>query len=248
MTTPKWETLKDINSLFLIVGLVYWVVCSILFFQWLHRTVPLAVRREATLERRSMSDYLPRWCSIVIYAVVSIHVAAWLIVGALQLYSTSKFWGRLVVALVLSALLFVMTKVAVNRRPSAIDRIFGPAYRRAEVRIGFAMQLIPPIGGAVRLYEEIAGAHLVDLNRFLHVGVALVVVSWALRLAVLPRRPADPIGPSPRVRPDWSAADRSDPMNHFSVSFVENTPQALARHVDSRRQLETPRSRLQRDR
>ncbi len=201
VTTPKWEALKDINSLFLIVGLVYGVVCSILFFQWLHRTVPLAVRREATLERRSMSDYLPRWCSIVIYAVVTIHVAAWLIVGALQLYSTSKFWGRLVVALVLPTLLFVMTKVAVNRRPSAIDRIFGPAYRRAEVRIGFAMQLIPPIGGAVRLYEEIAGTHLIDLNRFLHVGVALVVVSWALRFAVLPRRPADPIRSESRRSP-----------------------------------------------
>jgi hypothetical protein len=85
VTTPKWETLKDINSL------------------------------------------------------LSIHVAAWLIVGALHLYSTSKFWGRLIVALVLPALLFVMNKVAVNRRPSAIDRIFGPPYRRAEVRIGFAM-------------------------------------------------------------------------------------------------------------
>jgi hypothetical protein len=65
-----------------------------------------------------------------------------------------------------------------------MDRIFGPTFRVSEVRIGFAMHLLPPPVGLVRLYEQIAGTELVDVNRALHLGVAMIVIAGALRFAM----------------------------------------------------------------
>jgi hypothetical protein len=59
---PMWEALKDLNSLLFVVGLLYLAGCSVLFFRWLHLNVPLAARRQATLERRSLRSHRAgRW-------------------------------------------------------------------------------------------------------------------------------------------------------------------------------------------
>jgi hypothetical protein len=39
---PRWEALRDLNSLFLMVGLAYLAGCSLLFYRWLHANIPLA--------------------------------------------------------------------------------------------------------------------------------------------------------------------------------------------------------------
>jgi hypothetical protein len=201
--TPKWEALKDINSTLLIIGLVYLLVCCGLSLRWLYKYVPLAEHRQATLERRSIDDFVPRWLRIVTYTLVGLHAAAWLTVGVLELYSTPIFWMRLGLVIGISAIFFLMSRLGVRRRPNAMDRIFGPAYRRIEVRYGFLMQLVP-LAGIVRLYEEVTATVAVDVNRALHLAVALTVVLWFVRFALLSESATGP-GGSPAAKFSRSA-------------------------------------------
>ena len=182
--TPKWEVLKDVNSVLLIPGIVLLGVSGILFTRWLNTAVPLAPRRQATLTRRSIDDFVPRWIQRLTYGFVSVVILAWLATGVLQGPVTGEFWGRFVVLAALSPAFEFFVRLAVNRPPYVMDRIFGPKFRASEVRIGFAMHLLPPLVGVVRLYEQVAGTELVDLNRAMHLGVAMIVTAWALRFAM----------------------------------------------------------------
>jgi len=97
---------------------------------------------------------------------------------------TGEFWGRYVALAALSPVVEFFVRLAVNRPPDATDRIFGPPFRLSEVCIGFAMHLLPPPVGLVCLYEQIAGTELVDVNRALHLGVAMIVIAWVLRFGM----------------------------------------------------------------
>jgi hypothetical protein len=152
--------------------------------RWLNRTVPLAPRRQATLTRRSIDDFVPRWMQRVTYGFIGVVLAAWVATAVLQWPVTGEFWGRFVALAALSPVFEFFVRLAVNRPPHAMDRIFGPTFRVSEVRIGFAMHLLPPPVGLVRLYEQIAGTELVDVNRALHLGVAMIVIAGALRFAM----------------------------------------------------------------
>jgi hypothetical protein len=179
---PAWEALKDLNSVLLLPGLLLFFVPALLFQRWLQRTVPLAHRRTATLARRTLDDFVPRSIQLAVYVLVGIVAIAWLFVGVMQLYSSSIFWGRFALLVALTPAFAFFVRLGVNRAPHSLDRLLGPRYRMGEVRYGFAMHLLPPVIGAVRLYEEITNTVLVDINRAMHLGVALIVTVWALRL------------------------------------------------------------------
>ena len=197
---PAWEALKDLNSMLLLPGLLLFFVPALLFQRWLHRTVPLADRRTATLDRRSLDDFVPRWFQLMTYASVGIVLIAWLAVGAAGWYSTPIFWTRFAFLAALTPAFAFFVRLGVNRAPNSLDRVLGPRFRAGEVRYGFAMHLLPPIIGAVRLYEEVTDTALVDINRAMHLGVALIVTVWVLRLAV-----------HSKATPDVSGAERSFP-------------------------------------
>ena len=65
--TPKWEVLKDVNSTLLFPGGIWFAGTGLVFHRWLQKTVPLAERRRATLERRSIDGYVPRWLRMATY-------------------------------------------------------------------------------------------------------------------------------------------------------------------------------------
>ncbi|MDB5350267.1 MAG: hypothetical protein JWN86_1514 [Planctomycetota bacterium] len=203
LQAPKWMVLKDINSTMLIVGLVYFFGCVGMFTRRLRREVPLAERRNATLERRSLDDFVPRWLRVATYTLAGIHLTAWLTVGVLRLYSTPGFWGQFVTLIVFSGVFFFFTRVSVNRPPIAMDRIFGPGYRRGEVRYAFAMEICAPAMFAVRLYQEVAGNAAFDIDRALHLGLVLLIVFGVLRFALHanPRRDLGERAPSLRALP-----------------------------------------------
>jgi hypothetical protein len=69
-----------------------------------------------------------------------------------------------------------------------MDRIFGPGYRRTEVRAAFAAQLLPLPNGIARLYEQVASASSDNLDRFMHLGLVLLVVALAMMLAAWSRQ------------------------------------------------------------
>ena len=182
--TRKWELLKDVNSTLVLPGVVLFGLLCVVFTRRLNTTVPLAARRQATLTRRSIDDFVPRWIRRVVYGFVGAVIVAWLVAAGVQWPATARFWGRFIALAAVNPVLGFFVRLGVNRAPNVMDRLFGPTFRSNEVRFGFAMQLLPPLVGLVRLYEEVMHTELVDLNRAMHLGVATLVTAWVLRFAI----------------------------------------------------------------
>jgi hypothetical protein len=162
------------------------------FFRWLDTNVPLASRRQATLERRSLHDYVPRPLQFAVYAVIVLHLAVWAAAGVAGRYATPAFWGGMAFQCVISGVFLVFVLTAVRRRPGAMDRILGPGYRRTEVRAAFAGQLLPLPNGIARLYEQVAGAPSDNYDRYMHLGLVLLVVALWTTVAAWSRQPGAP--------------------------------------------------------
>ena len=190
--TPEWEALKDLDSALLIAGLIYLAICAGLFYRWLHAHVPLAPRRQATLERRSLHDYVSRMVQYPLYAVIALHLAIWVAVGVGGRHATSAFWGAVVFQFAISGVFLLFMMNAVRRRPGTMDRLFGPSYRRAEVRGAFIVQLLPLLNGVARLSEQVGGASSEQVDRFLHLGLVLLVLAFVVGLAGWPRKSGEP--------------------------------------------------------
>lgn len=190
---PKWEALKDLNSTLFMAGLIYLAACAIVFFLWLDTNVPLSSRRQATLKRRSLHDHVPRSLQFAVYAVIVLHLAAWAVVGVTGRYETASFWGAMAFQFVVSSVFVLLVLTAVRRPPGAVDRIFGAGYRRTEVRAAFAAQLLPLPNGIARLYEQVASTSSSNtLDRLMHLGLVLLVVTLAMTLAAWSRQPGAP--------------------------------------------------------
>jgi hypothetical protein len=193
----RWETLKELNTLLLLPGLVAFTGAGMLFTRWLTSTVPLVERRQATLARRTLNDFVPRWARVAVYAAIALNLAAWLAVAALGWNTTPKFWSRFALVVVMTPIFLVLPRLGVRRPPQAIDRIFGPTFRRAEVRYGHAMSLVLPAVGAFRLYEELAEIVAFDFSRGMHLGLVLCVTVAILRLAQFAKGHSSPDAASP---------------------------------------------------
>ena len=189
---PKWEALKDLNSTLFIAGLIYVAACAVLFFRWLDANVPFSSRRQAKLARRSLHDDVPRPLQYAVCAVIGLHLAVWAAVGVTGRYATPAFWGGVAFQVVVSAVFLLFMLSAVRRRPGAMDRIFGPSYRRTEVRAAFAAQLLPLPNGIARLYGQVASTSFENLDRFMHLGLVLLVVALVMALAAWSRQPGEP--------------------------------------------------------
>jgi hypothetical protein len=186
--TPKWEALKDLNSTLLLPGLLYFVATGALFKRSLRRLVPLAERRRASLEPRTLDDFVPRACQLAAYGVAGSVLVAWLVVGILQLYSSSVFWERFVFLVVLTPAIAFLVRLGVHRRPGTLDRILGPGFRAREIRYGFLAHVMPPAAGAVRLYEEVTATPVMDVLRVLHLVVPAFIALWVFSLSSQTRR------------------------------------------------------------
>jgi hypothetical protein len=197
--TARWEALKDLNSLLLVAGLFGVAVCAVPFSRRLRATVPLTEHRRATLEPRSIDDHVPRAVRLTVYGLVGLHLAAWITIGLSGHYASSAFWGGLLFQFAISGICAWLVVYAVQRRPGARDRIFGPAYRRTEVRAAFGAQLLPLMNGVARLYEQVTGTSSEDLDRLLHLGLVLlitvVIATIASRFRTADQSPGRPRWP-----------------------------------------------------
>ena len=200
-----WMLLWTLSINSMLVGMVLMGGIGIIGWIRLTRMIPVASRRYATLETRSLDDVIPRGVRYAVYALVLVNLLVWTYFGLTGQYTTPRFWARYGILIGLTAAFAAFTRYAVNRRPNAMDRILGPGNRRAEVRFNFACHLLVPIIGAVRLYEEVTGTELVNINRAMFLALALIIIFGLLRtihLTPAPRRPA----PLPRDTHDYSQA------------------------------------------
>jgi hypothetical protein len=193
----KWEVLKDVNSTFFILGLLGWGVCSLLWFRWLGTHVPPAETRRATLKQRLVSDYLALPWRIAVEALTLLHLGVWIVIGALGLAGGAKFWGSFAFFVGMSAFFAVFANLSPRRRPGYLDRVFGEAYRRVEIRLAYFMRLWPVITGAIVMTEQMTGA---DLDR----AAQLLVVSFVCVMALMLLR-LRPVAPSPGTTPGYGA-------------------------------------------
>jgi hypothetical protein len=194
---PKWEVLKDLNSTLVIVGFLCWGVCSLLWFRWLGTHVPPAETRRATLKPRRVSDYLALPWRIAVDALTVLHLGAWIVIGALGLAGGAKFWGSFAFFVGMSAFFAVFANLSPRRRPGYLDRVFGEAYRRVEIRVAYLMRVWPVVTGAIVMTELMTGA---ELDRAAH----LLIVSFVCVMALMVLR-LRPVAPSPGTTPGYGA-------------------------------------------
>jgi len=180
---PKWEVLKDVNSAMFISGLLCYFACLGVALRRIRDEVPLAQRRHASLQPRSVGHFIPRWVRAGTYTVVAVHLAAWMVVGTLGLYPVPGFWVRFMAPIGYSAIFIVIARAMVMWRPS---RLSNAAERRWGVRFAFAALVYVQVRFAIQLYGEIAGAPL-GMDRLLHLGVVLCVLLMMLGSAPFSR-------------------------------------------------------------
>ena len=187
-TPPKWAVLWNLAMAALVTSMVVGGAIGLWAHFAIKRLIPVPPRRQATLERRSLDTSVPRWVQHVTYALVTINLAAWIVVAILGRYSSPDFWNRFVTMFCLSGFFFWATRAMVARRANALDRIFGAAHRTWEVRLTFSTQLVPPMIGALRLSEEVAGTatQYWDLSRAEQLALAVFLTFWLLSMSRLP--------------------------------------------------------------
>jgi hypothetical protein len=183
---PKWAVLWNLAMAGLVISMLIGGAVGLWAHFAIKRLIPVAPRRQATLERRSLDTSVPRWLQHVAYAFVAINLAAWIVAGILGTHSSPIFWTRVVIMFGLSGFFFWATRAVVARRANVLDRIFGPAHRTWEVRITFVTQLLPPMIGALRLYEEVTATQLLDLSRAAQLALAMFITLWLLSISRLP--------------------------------------------------------------
>jgi CubicO group peptidase (beta-lactamase class C family) len=178
----RWMVLSDVFTMLALVWVVYFMSAGALFNRWLTREVPLTARRQATLEPRSIDTYVPRPLQVVVFLLVGLHLAAWVMTGILGLYWTTAFWGTLPFQFVIALILLFIARAIVQRRPNVMDQIFGSAFRRTEVRYAFVAQLVPLMNGCARLYEELTGMPAPALDRASRLGLVIFMIGMTIPL------------------------------------------------------------------
>jgi hypothetical protein len=184
---PKWEVLKDWHATFLIMGVLGWFVCGVLWVSWLSRCVPLAETRRAVLKPRVVGDYLSQPWRIAVEALTALHLGAWVVVGALGLAGGLKYWAAFAFVLAMTVLFAGIAFATPRRRPGFPDRLFGDQLRRVELKAAYVLRLTPIITGGMVISEQAFG---LDPDRVGH--VLLVSTINALLLLYLSLRPVVP--------------------------------------------------------
>jgi hypothetical protein len=166
--------------------------------------VPLAARRQATLKPRLTGDYLALSWRIVTEVLTAAHIALWLILPALGFGGDATYWGRFAFIAVMTVGFATFGYLVPQRRRGYPVRLFGEAYRRAEVRVVYLMRITLLTAGAVGLGEAMG----FDLARAAHLALQIMICGMALaflRLRPLGPRTDVPIGHRP-FAPDRRSA------------------------------------------
>lgn len=171
-----WMVLSDLFTALTLVWLITFATASALFHRWLHREVPLADRRTATLEPRSLAAVVARPLRVAVFTVVGLHLAAWIAVGIWNGDTSAPFWGMAASQFLIGGILLWIAFGISRRRPHALDRIFGPAYRRSEMHFAMVAQIFPVLNGGMRLYEQAVGSVQMNLDRASRLGLVVFML------------------------------------------------------------------------
>ena len=176
----KWMLLWQLSMVALYAGIIVFGTLGIIHYLRFQRGIPVAEQRTAALQPRSLDEFVPLPVRLITYSLVIANLIAWSAVAVLGWHDDPIFWARLIIIFGLSFFFWLATRYAVGHRPNAMDRLFGSDYRRGEVWLSFSTQLLTPMIGAVRLYEELADVFVFNINRAMFLGLALYIALWLL--------------------------------------------------------------------
>ena len=172
-----WMVLSDLLTGLVIVWLLYFAAGAAIFSRWLNREVPLAERREASLERRSIDRFVPRALQIVVYTAVGLHLTAWVAVGLLGAYSSDAFWGSVAFQFGIALIVLLIARFVAERAPNVMDQTFGPVFRLTEARLAFVAQLAPLMNGFMQLQREIVGTVSPGIDRASRLTMIIIMIA-----------------------------------------------------------------------
>jgi hypothetical protein len=188
----------------MVIGMLGYLACFLIWLHWLRVNVPLAAQRTASLTPRTAGDYVPRAWRIAAEVLTVSHLAAWLVVPALGFGGDAAYWGRFAFITAVSLLMAVMSWLMPQRRQGYADRLFGDAYRRVELRVLYILRLAPLTTGAVGIGGAVLG---LDLARVMHLLVVLIICGAAFAFVSL--RPIAPGGSARNGQAPFAPTRRS---------------------------------------
>jgi hypothetical protein len=153
LDTPHWKILMATNNLLIGIGMIGYLGGVSVFLRWMRRNVPLSEHRQATLRPRKAGNYVPRWSLLLVNGLICAHLLAWLYIGVFGLYHTPRFWWAFAGMVAMTALVHVIGRVIVNRRPDYLDQVAAAGYRRVEVWLAMFLQLVLVAFGSMALYR-----------------------------------------------------------------------------------------------
>ena len=178
---PGWEVLMSVSNALLALGMIGYASGAGVFLRWVSRTVPMSERRQATLQPRTTEGLVPAWLRNLVVVAVIAHLLAWLFAGLAGHYQKPQFWGAFAAINTMALVGYFVGRASVLRRPGQMDRILGHSYRRTEVCLTYAMQLLLVGYGAMalcRLVLEIDTQRFGQLGTSIFVAVSIVYIAW----------------------------------------------------------------------
>jgi hypothetical protein len=140
------------------------------------------------LKPRTAADYLPLSCRLVTEAATVVHIALWLILPALAVVRSDNYWARFAFIAVLTVGFAAYAYLPPQRRAGYVDRLFGEAYRRTELRVVCLMRLALLTTGSVGLADAVG----LDVERAAHLALQIMICAMALAFVRLrPSRHGD---------------------------------------------------------
>ena len=124
---PTWEVLRRAHGVLIVIGLVGYFACFLVWLRWLAVNVPLAAERRAVLKPRAMGDYLSLPWRAVTEIVTAGHIAVWLILPALGFGGDAEFWGRFAFIAVMTVAFALYGYFVPQRRPRSSGTKVGGA-------------------------------------------------------------------------------------------------------------------------
>jgi hypothetical protein len=169
---PRWEALKDVHAALLIAGLLYYFAVVLVSSRRVRMDVPVAERRQATLTPRTLNALVPRWLSTGTYALMTVHLGAWVVVGVLGLSAAPGFWMRFAAPAVFTGIFLLLAYANLDRRVS--DALWVHDQRQG-ARFAFASLIYIQVMFALRLYGDVAEPSF-DIDRVSHLVLALMLI------------------------------------------------------------------------
>jgi hypothetical protein len=197
----QWRLLMSIDYSVMIVAMLVYSAAFAYFTRWLKRDVPPAEQRQATLSPRKLDEFIPRWLHLAGLVLLAAAVLARPVASELFAVRHGNLLGGFLSMLLVSSCLLLGVAGSVARKPTVLDRVYGPAYRRREVQVTFGLMIAWAAFMLAALYFETAG---IDISRYF--GVLTSILATTILALLMPLPPPEPAGSGPGKRSDCAVA------------------------------------------